>query len=182
MRPPGSAQALETRRMIAVRLLQQGKGVRETARLVGASSSSVVRWKQALQSGGEEALKAKPHPGRRPKLSQSQKEVLEQILLQGPQAAGFKSQLWTLERVAYVIYREFGVKYHLVMSGRFSRAWAGAARSPSEEPVRGMNNRLPTGGRDGPRSKKSPAGRHEHSLFGRKWLHAPAFSQSQLGA
>jgi len=112
MRPPGSAQALETRRMIAVRLLRQGKGVRETARLVGASSSSVVRWKQALQSGGEEALKAKPHPGRRPKLSQSQKEVLEQILLQGPQAAGFKSQLWTLERVAYVIYREFGVKYH----------------------------------------------------------------------
>jgi len=78
MRPPGSAQALEVRRMIAVR-----------------TSSSVVRWKQALQSGGEEALKAKPHPGRRPKLSQSQKEVLEQILLQGPQAVGFSSQLWT---------------------------------------------------------------------------------------
>jgi len=41
------------------------------------------------------------------------------------------------------------------MYGRFSRAWAGAARSHSEEPVRGMKKRLPTGGRNGPRLKKA---------------------------
>lgn len=76
MRPSGSAQALEVRRMIAVRMLQQGKGVRETARLVGASSS-VIRWEQVLQSGGPDAFKAKPHLDRRSKLTQSQKEVLE---------------------------------------------------------------------------------------------------------
>lgn len=112
MRPKGSAEALEVRRRIAGRLLQQGKGVREVARLVGAAPSSVSRWKQALEEGGLEALKAKPHPGRPPRLSSEQKETLRTILLAGPQAAGFATDLWTLVRVAEVIERTFGVKYH----------------------------------------------------------------------
>jgi transposase len=112
MRPKGSAEALEVRRRIAGKLLQEGKGVREVARLVGASPSSVFRWKQALQQGGMEALKARPHPGRPPGLSLQQKESLWAILLQGPQAAGFATELWTLARVAQVIERHFGVKYH----------------------------------------------------------------------
>jgi transposase len=46
MRPKGSAEALEMRRMIAVRMLQAGKGVREVSRLVGVSPTSVSRWKK----------------------------------------------------------------------------------------------------------------------------------------
>ena len=47
MRPKGSAKALEMRRRIAAKLLQEGKGIREMARLVGASPSTVLRWKGA---------------------------------------------------------------------------------------------------------------------------------------
>ena len=112
MRPKGSAQELEVRRQIGGRLLQEGKGVREVARLLGASPSSVSRWKQALEEGGVEALKAKPHGGRRSRLTPEQKGSLEQVLLKGPRAAGFATDLWTLARVAQVIERLFGVKYH----------------------------------------------------------------------
>ena len=112
MRPKGSAEALEVRRRIAGKLLQEGMGIREVARLVGASSSSVCRWNKALQQGGMEALKAKPHPGRPPRLTPEQKQELEEILLKGPQASGFPTDLWTLPRVAKVIERNFGVKYH----------------------------------------------------------------------
>ncbi|MGQ9492646.1 MAG: IS630 family transposase [Anaerolineae bacterium] len=112
MRAKGSAEALEMRRQIGGRLLQEGKGVREVSRLTGAAPSSVCRWKQALEQGGLEALRAKPHPGRTPKLTAEQKKELEGILLQGAEAAGFATDLWTLERVAQVIAREFGVKYH----------------------------------------------------------------------
>lgn len=112
MRPKGSAEALEVRRRIAGRLLQQGKGVREVARLVGASPSSVSRWKHAWEEGGPEALQAKPHPGRSPQLRPSQQEILKQILRKGPQAAGFATDLWTLARVAQVIQHSFGVSYH----------------------------------------------------------------------
>ena len=77
MRPKGSAEALEVRRRIGAKLFQEGKGIREVARLVGVSPSSVWRWNQALQRGGMEALKAKPHPGRRPRLRPQQKQELE---------------------------------------------------------------------------------------------------------
>lgn len=112
MRPKGSAEALEMRRMIGGRMLQEGLGVREVSRLTGASPSTVSRWKKELEAGGWEALRAKPHPGRTPKLTAAQKEELERILLKGAQAAGFPTDLWTLERVALVIEREFGVRYH----------------------------------------------------------------------
>ena len=75
MRPKGSAEALEMRRQIAAKLLQEGKGLREVARVVGASPSSVVRWKRALEEGGLEALKAKRHPDRQPGLTAEQKRL-----------------------------------------------------------------------------------------------------------
>lgn len=112
MRPKGSAEALEMRRRIGVRLLQQGKGVREVSRLIGVAPSSVCRWKKALEQSGPEALRSKPHPGRTPRLTDEQKKKLEAILLKGAKAAGFATDLWTLERVARVIAQEFGVTYH----------------------------------------------------------------------
>ena len=112
MRPKGSAEALEVRRRIAGKLLQEGKGVREVARLVGASPSSVSRWKQVLEREGMEGLKARPHPGRSSKLTPQQKQALAGILRAGAQAAGFPTDLWTLARVAQVIERHFGVRYH----------------------------------------------------------------------
>jgi transposase len=98
--------------MIAGKLLLKGKGIREVARLVDASPSSVSRWKQQLDQGGLDALRAKPHPGPTPRLSSEDKQQLEQILLRGAPAAGFPTDLWTLARVTDVIEREFGVTYH----------------------------------------------------------------------
>jgi transposase len=112
MRPKGSAEALEVRRRIAAKLLQEGKGIREVARLIGAAPSAVHGWKKALIEGGPEALKAKPHPGRPAQLTDEQKAELERLLLEGPLAADFPTDLWTLTRVAQVIERHFGVKYH----------------------------------------------------------------------
>ena len=112
MRPTGSAEGLEVRRLIAGRLLLEGKGVREVARLVGAAPASVCRWKQKVEQGGLEALRAQPHPGRPCRLTGEQKQALVGILRQGAVAAGYRTDLWTLARVTEVIEREFGVKYH----------------------------------------------------------------------
>ena len=112
MRPKGSAKELEVRRRIAAKLLLEGKGICEVARIVGASPSSVHRWKKALEKGGQDALKAKPHPGRRCRLLSRQKKQLLQILLKGPLMAGFGTDLWTCRRVAEVIELTFAVRYH----------------------------------------------------------------------
>jgi transposase len=97
---------------MAGRLLLEGKGVREVSRLTGAAPASVSRWKQKVEQGGLEALQAKPHPGRTPKLTGKQRQELEEILLKGAGAAGFPTDLWTLSRVTEMIEREFGVQYH----------------------------------------------------------------------
>lgn len=112
MRPTGSAAQLEYRRQLGGRLLAQGKGVREVARLLDVSPSSVVRWKQALDQGGESALRAIPHRGPQPRLSAVQKARLVHELTQGAQAAGYATDLWTCPRIADVIARLFGVRYH----------------------------------------------------------------------
>lgn len=157
MRPKGSAEALEVRRRIAAKLLEEGRGIREVARLVGAAPSAVHGWKQALIEGGPEALKAKPHPGKQPKLSAEQKAELEQELLKGPLEAGFSTELWTLERVAQVIERKFGVRYHPGHVWRILRGmnWSfqkpeGRARERDEEAIARWRQE------DWPRIKKKP--------------------------
>src|SRR6266542_1543196 len=107
MRPKSNAAQLEYRRQLDGKLLAQGKGVREVARLLEVAPSSVSRWKQARKRGGEQALQAKPHAGPTPRLSAAQKRRLVAKLLQGPRAAGYATALWTCPRVAEVIGHTF---------------------------------------------------------------------------
>ena len=102
----------EVRRRIAGQHLLEGKSISEVARIVKASKSSVKKWKDTLDQGGLDALKAKPHPGRAPRLSAAQKRRLVSVLLRGAPAAGYRTDLWTSRRVAEVIKRKFGVRYH----------------------------------------------------------------------
>ena len=95
MRPKGSAAELEARRLLAGRLLLEGGDVDEVAEIVAASQPSVRRWRQAVRKGGLEALKAKPHPGPKPRLNPKQKQQLLKILLAGPRKAGYSTELWT---------------------------------------------------------------------------------------
>jgi transposase len=112
MRPQGTAQQLEKRRRQAVRLLQAGKTLSAVARAVSASVSSVFRWAHAYKRKGVRGLRPHPTPGRPAKLSAAQKRVLVKVLLRGPLAAGYRTDLWTLQRVAEVIADQFGIQYH----------------------------------------------------------------------
>lgn len=118
MRTKGSATELEARRRRAAEHFQARKSLAEIARKVGASLSSVKRWKRVWREGGVAALAAKPHPGPTPKLSPEQKQELLVILKAGPIASGFKTDLWTCARVAEVVRIRFCVSYHPDHLGR----------------------------------------------------------------
>ena len=81
--------------------------------MVGVSPASISRWKELLRHSGHEALKAIPHPGPEPKLTARQRQKLERLLLKGPLAHGYSTDLWTLRRMAEVIERHFAVHYDL---------------------------------------------------------------------
>jgi transposase len=112
MRPNGTSQQLEKRRLQAIAMRESGKSYQTVAHSLGASLSSVVRWVQSYRQGGRAGLKAKPIPGRPPRLSVREQAKLERILLKGPLQAGYPTDLWTLRRVAEVIEQRLGVSYH----------------------------------------------------------------------
>jgi transposase len=113
MRTPGKPEELECQRLQALALLEAGHGPSEVARRLGVSPGAVSRWKKLSQQAGRKGLKAQPHPGPRPKLTGRQRRDLERLLLKGPLAHGYLTDLWTLKRIAEVIEKQFGVRYDL---------------------------------------------------------------------
>src|SRR5262249_29372453 len=78
---------------------------------IGATLSSVVRWNQAHRRDRRNGLRARPIPGRPCRLSAAQQEQLKDVLLRGAEAAGYRTELWTLKPIGEVIRKQFGVRY-----------------------------------------------------------------------
>lgn len=110
MRPCGTAEELERRRRRAVELFEAKESPTEIARFLGCSRASIYRWHDAAKNGPD-GLNAKPHPGRSRELPDDELPELERLLLQGPVAHGWRTQLWTGARIARLIRRRFGVEY-----------------------------------------------------------------------
>jgi putative transposase len=104
---------MEERRLEAARLLREGRlSQAEIARQLGVSRASICRWAATLAQDGPRGLQARPIPGQLPRLDERAWTRLGRLLDRGAMAAGFASERWTLERIAALIEREFGVHYH----------------------------------------------------------------------
>jgi len=112
MRPHGSPETLEQRRRKASALFRLKLSLHAIARRIGCHASSIMRWRNRWRRGGLKALKAKPAPGRPPKLTARQKARLVPLLAEGAMAHGYRTELWTTLRIAEVIAHRFGVRYH----------------------------------------------------------------------
>src|SRR5580700_10230802 len=104
-RPKVSAAQIEARRRQALQLLEKGYSLNKVSWMIGSAPSSVMRWRERLQSGGEDALKVRYSPGRPPSLGAAERRVLVERLLKGAVENGFSNDLWTTRRVAIVIQR-----------------------------------------------------------------------------
>jgi transposase len=157
MRPQGTSQQLEKRRLRAIAMLESGKSYQTVANSLSASLSSVVRGVQSYRQEGRAGLKAKPLPGRPARLSVREQAKLERILLKGPLQAGYSTDLWTLRRIAEVIEQRFQVSYH---PGHVGKLWVGMGWSCQKPEGRSTQRDEPTIEHwkwyQWPRIKKSP--------------------------
>ena len=158
MRTQGSAAELEALRRKAGELLLEGCRPAELARRLKVSWTSAKRWKVAVEANGLDALAAKPHPGKKPRLSKRQKEQLVKILVRGPVKSQYANDLWTCPRVAEVIERRFGVHYHPDHVWRILAALGWSCQKP-EQRARERDEEAIAHWRaqDWPRIKKSPS-------------------------
>lgn len=112
-RPRRDFHGLEVRRYQAAGLFAAGNKTQSAiARLLRVSRQSVMRWYRAWRRGGRAALRAVGRAGRKPRLDATQLAGVEAALRRGPGAQGFRTNLWTLPRVAQLIKRVTGVQYH----------------------------------------------------------------------
>ena len=111
MRPIGTAQELQRRRLRAIELVEQGESPNDVAHFLGCGRSSVYTWIK-LARQGLEALAAKPHPGPKLRLTTAQLQELEGLLLKGAKSHGWRTALWTAARVAELIVRHFKIRFH----------------------------------------------------------------------
>ena len=100
---------------------------------------SVSEWLRRYRRDGEAGLR---------QLDAAQLERLEALLLEGPEAHGFPTPLWSCPRVARLIGDEFGVRYHEGHVWKIPRAlgWSpqrpvGKARERNEEAIRGWQRK-----------------------------------------
>jgi transposase len=108
-----TSEQMEERRLAAATLLRQGRlSQAEIARQLGVSRASVSRWAATLAQQGRRGLQAQPIPGRSPRLDEKDWARLGRLLDQGAMAGGFATERWTLQRIAALIERELGVRYH----------------------------------------------------------------------
>jgi len=155
----GSADLLEDRRKRALALLDSGCSLNEVGRRIGCNASSVMRWRDARRRGGDPGLRVRCSPGRPLKLDPTQRKRLIDLLLRGPIAQGYRTNLWTTARIAEVIRREFGVQYHRDHVGRLMHRLQWSPQKPERRALERDEQAIEHWKqKDWPRIKKKPRG------------------------
>lgn len=160
----GDRDALEQRRIRAAALFEKGWPQAQVARELGVSRESARRWANELTEGGTAALAKAERTGRPNRLKDSQIEQLVEVLEAGPLAAGFATELWTCERVAIVVDREFGVQYHPGHVWKLLRRMGWSCQRPIGRAAERDEQAIARWKRvEWPRIKKKPLGKRARS-------------------
>ena len=113
-------KALEDIRIQAVRRV--GEAPSAVMRVLGFARTVIYDWLKKYHSGGIEALRALPIPGRPPKLTERQQAwVYRTVTQNNPLQLQFEFALWTRAMVRDLIRQEYGVVLSLASVGRLLR-------------------------------------------------------------
>jgi transposase len=101
----------EARRLRAWELKGLGWKPVRIAEALGVTRGAVSQWFKKAEAEGIEALYSRKASGPKPRLSDEQMQQLPELLDKGPEAHGFRGDVWTCKRVGKVIERHFGETY-----------------------------------------------------------------------
>ncbi len=152
-------EGLAGRRRRAGELFERGASQSQVALELEVSRESASRWYGVWRDGGTEALAAVGRRGRTARLSAKQLEVVEAELLKGAVANGFANDLWTAPRVAAVIERLTGERYHPGHVWRILRQMGWTLQRPARRAAERDDDAVEAWIKDRwPKVKKTPDG------------------------
>jgi transposase len=120
----------EARRFQALKLKAKGWKQNTIATALDVSEGAVSQWFKRAEEQGAEALHTQPKAGAPRKLSLEQLAHLPSLLTKGASAYGFSGEVWTSDRVAWLIEFEFGVKYHRAHVSKMLRQLGYSVQKP----------------------------------------------------
>ena len=102
-------------RLLAIFAIAEGeKNLSQIARLLRVSHEAVRQWLiKYLIAGVSGLIEQKRAPGRRAKLSKTQRQELANLIDAGPEAAGFPGACWRTPMIQELILERFGVLYNV---------------------------------------------------------------------
>jgi transposase len=125
------SRSWNARRQKAEQMFADGERQVVIARTLGVSRQCVHNWFWEWQGGDATVLRGRRSgSGRKAKLNPQQLAQVDAALRRGPGAFGFASERWTLWRIAAVIERITGVRYHSSSVWRILRTMGWTLRLP----------------------------------------------------
>ena len=104
-------EALALRRKQAIGWYRKGWTQYRIAKYLNVSFEAVSNWVAAYEKRGMEGLRSLGQPGPKPQLTAREKKKVKTAILKGPEAYGYATGIWTLERIAAVIRKITNVSF-----------------------------------------------------------------------
>jgi transposase len=123
----------EWRRFRAWELHVEGWSQVRIAEALSVTGGAVSQWLKQVREQGLGALRSRrEESGRRPGLTEKDLAHLEVCLKRGPEAYGFRGEVWTQPRVREVIQKEFAITYTPRHVGRLLKQIGWTRQKPTE--------------------------------------------------
>jgi transposase len=123
--------SLQVMRQQAIKAVREGQTAQSVAAAFGVNVRSVFRWLADFANGGQNALLAKPIPGRPSKLSAEQMRWLAQAVRDNtPLQYKFEFGLWTLSLIRALIHRQFSKALSIATVSRLMKVLGFSAQKP----------------------------------------------------
>jgi transposase len=103
----------EIKQVTALLMLADERPVYMIAGRLGVSTTTIYAWRDAFVVERWASLVRGRSPGRPTKLTATQRQRLKELVLAGPEAAGYDTGCWTTTQIQHLIQREFGHTYNV---------------------------------------------------------------------
>lgn len=126
---------LQVMRQQAVKAVREGQmQIADVATAFGVNSRTISKWLAAFANGGQNALLAKPIPGRKPIVTNDEMHwIAEAVRDNTPLQFKFEFGLWTLAIIADLIKHQFGKSLSLGAVGRIMKVLGFTVQKPLRE-------------------------------------------------
>jgi len=100
------------KRIHALLYVVEGESIAAVCTLLDLGEQTVRDYIRTFIVKGVDSLSYRQPSGRPPKLTKTQRKELSDLIIAGPEAAGYGSACWTAIVIQDLILRHFGVEYH----------------------------------------------------------------------